>query len=62
MDDEDKNKVNEPQVTYQPAGKKTITFYNSFEEMEEDRSRFLASRTHEQCMAHLEDFRKKMYS
>jgi hypothetical protein len=61
MEEENKDKVNEPQVHYKPAGKKTITFYNSFDEMEEDRYRYLASRSHEECLAHLEEFRKNMY-
>ena len=55
--------VNEHQAEYiTPAKKKTITFYNSFEEMEEDRWRYLASTTYEQQLAHLEEFRKQMYS
>jgi hypothetical protein len=62
MEDETNNQVNEPQVAYKPAGKKTITFYNSIDEMEEDRYRYLASRSHEECLSHLEEFRKNMYN
>ena len=58
MEDEANNKVNEPEVAYKPAGKKTITFYNSFEEMEEDRYRYLASTTHQQRLQYLEERRK----
>ena len=58
MDDE-KDKVNEPQVAYNAIkSKKTITFYNSFEEMEEDRWRFLASLSYEQRLVYLEERRK----
>jgi len=58
MEDEKKDQVNEPQAIYKAAGKKTITFYNSFEEMEEDRYRFLASLSYVQRINYLEDRRK----
>jgi hypothetical protein len=62
MDDEPKNEVNEPQAEYtRPASKKTITFYNSFEEMEEDRWRYLASTTYEQRLQYLEERRKVIF-
>jgi hypothetical protein len=61
MEDEN-NLVNEPQAEYQvPNKKKTITFYNSFQEMEEDRWRYLASTTYEQRLQYLEERRKVKY-
>lgn len=58
----DNDKVNEPQVQYRVVnGKKSITFYNSFDGMDEDRWRYLASTTHEQRLTHLEELRKQIY-
>ena len=61
MEDEP-NIVNDPQAEYiVPNKKKTITFYNSFQEMEEDRWRYLASTTYEQRLQYLEERRKIKY-
>ncbi|MDB5283093.1 MAG: hypothetical protein JWO06_2168 [Bacteroidota bacterium] len=60
--EEQGDKVNEPQAEYKPANsKKTITFYNSIDEMDEDRWRYLASLTYEQRLVRLEEFRKQIY-
>ena len=57
--DEENNQVNEPQAEYKAADKKkTITFYNSFQEMEDDRWRYLASTSYEQRLQFLEERRK----
>lgn len=57
--DDPSDMVNEPQAEYKAIKpQKTITFYNSFEEMEADRWRYLASTTHEQRLAFLEERRK----
>jgi hypothetical protein len=60
--DENPDNVNEPQAEYQPVKpKKTITFFNSFEEMEEDRYKYLASLSYEQRLINLENLRKQIY-
>ena len=55
---EDENKAEEPVVPYQT---KKITFFNSIEEMNEDRYRMLAALTYEQRMENLEKLRKQVY-
>jgi hypothetical protein len=62
--EEDKNKVNETGVEYKSisqSGKRTITFFNSFEEAQLSGLREMASHTPEQRLANLEILRKRTY-
>ena len=59
MEEEPKNKAEEPAVEF---GKKKITFFNSFDEAEEFQLRKMAKRTHLERMQHLEILRKRANS
>lgn len=56
MEDETKNKVEEPAVEY--AGKR-LTFFNSFEEAELHGLKEMAAHTYEQRLSNLEILRKR---
>ena len=55
------NKAEEPAVTYEKSPKKTITFFNSFEEMEAHNYQYLASLSYEQRIRNLEKLRKQIF-
>ena len=61
MKEDNKNKVEEPAVAYQPTSKKTITFFNNFEEMEEHGLKIMALQSYEQRLTNLELLRKQMF-
>jgi hypothetical protein len=56
----EKNKAEEPAVTY-GTGNKKITFFKSFEQAEEYGMREMASHTPEQRMEFLEILRKRFF-
>jgi hypothetical protein len=63
MDEED-NKVNEPGVEYRgnkPAAKRSITFFNSFEEAELHSLKQMAAHSPEERLANLEILRKRTW-
>jgi len=62
MENEQKDKqVNEPEVAYSISPKKQIVVFNSFEEMEQDRLKGLASLSHGQCLQILSRNRRRIF-
>ena len=61
MNDEEKqDEVNEPQAEYRPA-KKSITFFNSFDQAEQQGREEMKSHSPMQRMINLEILRKRLY-
>ncbi len=58
MEEEEKNKVNDPEVSYE----RKITFFNSFEEAELHGLKEMAVHSHAQRMENLEVLRKRMFA
>ena len=59
----DNQSVNEPSAEYQKsAAKKSIRFFNSFEEAEDYGRKQMAGHTHEQRLQNLEILRKRIYA
>jgi hypothetical protein len=58
MDDESKNKAKEPETDYT---KRSITFFQSFEEATLHGLKEMASHTHEERLANLETLRRRFF-
>ncbi len=54
--------IKEPAVTYQQDKGKSVSFFNSFEEAEEDNYKWLASLTGEQHLQNAHELMKRIFA